>query len=163
MSFTVPAFSGQSYLRMRELRNCKKDLRIELRFKTLNDDAILLFATDELEKPDDFVSPAVVDGFVEFRCKTTIHVTFQTDNLHVINRYYLHVSYNLGSGPITVRSLAQIELNEFHTVIAKRHARDGVLQVDDGPEVVGLASGTMSSLDVSSDLFLGFVPNVTSA
>ena len=71
MSFTVPAFSGQSYLRMRELRNCKKDLRIELRFKTLNDDAILLFATDELEKPDDFVSLAVVDGFVEFRCKTT--------------------------------------------------------------------------------------------
>ena len=73
MSYTVPAFSGQSYLRLRKMRSVNKELRIELRFKSLNDDGLLLLAADDLSQPGDFVSLALVDGFVEFRCDVTLH------------------------------------------------------------------------------------------
>ena len=161
MSYTVPAFSGQSYLRLRKMRSVNKELRIELRFKSLNDDGLLLLAADDLSQPGDFVSLALVDGFVEFRCD----VTLQAKRLQSVQCISCTCTcrYNLGSGPLTIRSTERVRLNEFHTLTAKRRAKDGVLQLDDGAEVAGMASGTLTSLDVDSDVFLGFVPTMNAA
>ena len=68
MSYIVPSFSGQSYLRLKKLHDVNRVLKIELDFKALNEEGILLYSGEEQDKPGDFVSLSLRDGFVEFRC-----------------------------------------------------------------------------------------------
>ena len=67
MSYTVPSFSGQSYLRLKQLHHVNRELHIELEFKSLNEEGILLYSGEEQEQAGDFVSLALRNGFVEFR------------------------------------------------------------------------------------------------
>lgn len=81
----------------------------------------------------DFVSLAIVNGFVEFR-------------------------YNLGNGPAIITSLDKVELKKFHKVIIKRYHRDGVLKLDDGEDIAGQSKGSLRALDLLDDAYVGYVP-----
>ena len=83
----------------------------------------------------DFLSLAVVNGFVEFR-------------------------YNLGSGPAVLRSLKKVILGMWHSVNVKRYHKDSVLVMDNDPEVLGSVHGDLKSLDLSSSTYIGNVPNI---
>ena len=83
----------------------------------------------------DFLSLAVVNGFVEFR-------------------------YNLGSGPAVLRSLKKVILGMWHSVNVKRYHKDSVLVMDNDPEVLGSVHGDLKSLDLSSPTYIGNVPNI---
>lgn len=52
----------------------------------------------------------------------------------------------------------KIQLKRFHRVIAKRYHRDGILKLDDFEDVGGQSLGTLKSLDLEEDAFIGSVP-----
>ena len=72
-----------------------------------------------------------------------------------------HSRYNLGSKPAVLKSASRIQLNKYHKVVAKRFLKDGMLQLDNGPEVSGQSPGTLTSLNLKTDLFLGYIPEIT--
>lgn len=67
IAFGVPSFSGQSYLVLPGFPQVSKELTIELEFRSLNKNGILLYTGQHLSGGRDFVSLAVNDGYVEFR------------------------------------------------------------------------------------------------
>lgn len=83
----------------------------------------------------DFISLAIINGFVEFK-------------------------YDLGNGPVLIRSIDKIQLNQFHRVVIKRYHRDGILKLDEGEDVAGQARGSLKALDLLEDTFIGFVPTI---
>lgn len=108
-------------------------LSIEIEFKTYSNNGILLYDQQKVNGLGDFVSLAIVDGFVEFR-------------------------YNLGSGPVVITSLDKVQLKKFHRVIIKRYHRDGLLKMDDEEDVGGASGGVLKALDLVEDVFVGYVP-----
>lgn len=66
-------------------------VQVELEFRTFTDSGILLYSQQQRDGSGDFLSLALVDGFVEFR-------------------------YNLGSGPALIRSHEQVQMKRFHRV-----------------------------------------------
>ena len=62
---------------------------------------------------------------------------------------------------LVLRSTQMVELNRFHHVVARRFGQDGMLQLDDGPQVTGSSPGTLKSLNLGASLHLGFVPAMT--
>ena len=71
--------------------------------------------------------------------------------------------YNLGSGAEVIRSAERIQPNEYHKVVAKRFQKEGTLRLDDGPEVRGTTQGHLTSLNLKTDVYLGYVPDMTPA
>lgn len=59
---------------------------------------------------------------------------------------------------MVITSLEKIELKRFHKVVAKRYHRDGILKLDDYEDVAGQSQGTLKSLDLVEDAFVGYVP-----
>ncbi|XP_054266356.1 agrin-like [Macrosteles quadrilineatus] len=131
-SIEVAAFGGKSYARLKKLKAYHK-LSIEIEFKTYSNDGILFYNQQHADGTGDFVSLAIVNGFIEFR-------------------------YNLGSGPVVLTSLERVQLHKYHRVIAKRYQRDGILQVDNSEAVAGQSQGTLRALDLLEDAFVGYVP-----
>lgn len=66
-------------------------IQVEMEFRTFTDSGLLLYSQQEEDGSGDFLSLAIVDGFVEFR-------------------------YNLGSGPALVRSHQRVQMKRFHRV-----------------------------------------------
>ena len=67
MTFEVPAFAGRSYLSFRHLDRHNRDITIKLRFKTLNNDGVLLYNGQRDSGHGDFINIVVREGHVEFR------------------------------------------------------------------------------------------------
>lgn len=130
--YDIPAFHGRSYVRLRPLKAYHK-LSMEMEFKSYSDDGILIYDQQKSDGQGDFVSLALVGGFVEFR-------------------------YNLGNGPVVIRSLDKIQIGKFHRVVLKRYHRDGILKLDDAEDVGGQAVGSLKALDLLEDTFVGYVP-----
>ncbi|XP_067139289.1 agrin-like isoform X1 [Centruroides vittatus] len=128
----VPAFSGNSYIEMHRLQAYTR-LSLELEFRTFSNNGILLYNGQTSTGAGDFVSLAVKDGYVEFR-------------------------YNLGSGPVILRSSQRLQAGRFHRLVAKRYLRDGMLTLDGQEDVAGKSDGNLKSLDLGENLFLGYVP-----
>ncbi|XP_067005728.2 agrin-like [Anabrus simplex] len=131
-AYDIPAFDGRSYVRLKRLKAYNK-LSMEVEFKTYANDGIILYNQQKPDGTGDFVSLAIVNGFVEFR-------------------------YNLGNGPVVITSLDRVEMKKFHRVIIKRYHRDGMLKLDDYEDVAGQSQGTLKALDLVEDAFVGFVP-----
>jgi agrin len=108
-------------------------LNIDIELKTFSENGLILYDQQKADGSGDFVSLALVNGFVEFR-------------------------YNLGDGVVTLTSLEKLTLNEYHTISAKRYHRDGILSVDDMEDVVGQSMGNLKALDLSEDTYIGGVP-----
>lgn len=131
--YTIPAFDGRSYVRMKPLKAYHK-LSIEVEFKTYSHDGILLYNQQNIDGQGDFISLAIVNGYVEFR-------------------------YNLGNGPVVITSLDKVQLKRFHRVIIKRYHRDGMLKLDEEEDVAGQSKGSLRALDLTDDAYIGFVPS----
>nr|XP_032526977.1 agrin-like isoform X4 [Danaus plexippus plexippus] len=129
----TPSFVGSSYIRLRPLKAYHK-LNIDIEFKAFSENGVLLYNQQKLDGTGDFVSLALVNGYLEFR-------------------------YNLGNGVIILTSLEKISLNEYHKVSAKRYHRDGILTVDDMEDVAGQSDGNLKALDLADDAFIGSVPS----
>ncbi|XP_023932250.1 agrin-like isoform X3 [Lingula anatina] len=133
---STPSFSGQSWLQFRMLTGVDKFNRIEITFKTHNKDGILLYNSQFVEGRGDFISLAIVNGYVEYR-------------------------YDLGSGPALIRSTKPIQLNRQHHVMVNRSGSRGALQVDNGEEVLGSSQGNLRSLNLDQPLYVGGIPDMT--
>ncbi len=57
-----------------------------------------------------------------------------------------------------IRHPKKVQPHNMHRIKASRMRRDGMLTVDDEPEVTGSSPGRSSGLSLSSDLFLGSGP-----
>ncbi|RZF33915.1 hypothetical protein LSTR_LSTR012257 [Laodelphax striatellus] len=132
-NYEVPAFNGNSYVKLKKLKAYHK-LSLEIEFKTYANNGILFYNQQHADGTGDFVSLAIVDGFIEFR-------------------------YNLGNGPVIIKSVQRIQMRKFHRVTAKRYQRDGLLQVDSAEPVAGQSQGTLRALDLLEDAFVGYVPS----
>ncbi|XP_037796396.1 agrin-like [Penaeus monodon] len=130
--YETPSFSGSSYLEVKKIKAYNK-VQLELEFRTFTDSGILLYSQQQPDGSGDFISLALVDGYVEFR-------------------------YNLGSGPAVIRSHHRVQMKRFHKVVAKRYQRDGILQLDDAEDAIGKAPGTLKSLDLRGSTYVGYVP-----
>ncbi|UYV69988.1 hypothetical protein LAZ67_7001389 [Cordylochernes scorpioides] len=131
----VPAFSGRSFLELARLQAYSR-LSLELEFRTFSDQGILLYNGQTASGSGDFVSLAVRDGYVEFR-------------------------YNLGSGPVILRSPQRVLPGKFHRLVAKRYLQEGMIALDGQDDVMGRSQGLLKSLDLGQNLFLGHVPDNT--
>lgn len=60
----VAAFSGKSYVRLKKLKAYHK-LSIEIEFKTYSNDGILFYNQQHADGTGDFVSLAIVNGWVQ--------------------------------------------------------------------------------------------------
>nr|XP_042908819.1 agrin [Parasteatoda tepidariorum] len=129
----TPSFFGRSYLELPRLQAYSR-LSLELEFRTFTNDGILLYNGQTATGTGDFVSLAIRDGFAEFR-------------------------YNLGNGPVVLRSPQKLHLGKFHRLIAKRYLRDGMLTLEGQEDVAGKSQGSLKSLDLGENLFLGYVPS----
>ncbi|KAL0901465.1 hypothetical protein ABMA27_006716 [Loxostege sticticalis] len=128
----TPSFDGSSYIRLKPLKAYHK-LNIDIEFKAFAENGVLLYNQQKPDGTGDFVSLALVNGYLEFR-------------------------YNLGNGAIILTSLEKITLNEYHKVSAKRYHRDGILSVDDMEDVAGQSNGHLKALDLAEDAYIGKVP-----
>lgn len=106
---------------------------IEVEFKTYAENGIIIYDQQKLDGTGDFISLAIVDGFVQFR-------------------------YNLGNGPVILTSSERVTMKTFHRVIAKRYHKDGVLIFNGGDEVAGQSEGMLKSLDLNQDTYIGNIP-----
>lgn len=81
-------------------------------------------------------------------------------NKGVFNAICRHVEfrYNLGNGPVVITSHEKVQMKKFHHVVARRYHRDGVLKFDNSEDVAGQSQGSLKSLDLQEDAFVGFVP-----
>ncbi|XP_049855372.1 agrin-like [Schistocerca gregaria] len=132
VDYLVPAFDGHSYVQIRRLKAYHR-LSVDVEFSTYNNNGIILYNQQMADGTGDFVSLAVVNGYVEFR-------------------------YNLGNGPVVIKSTERVKLNHFHKVSAKRYQRDGMLRLDNGEFTLGQSQGALRSLDLQEDAFIGHVP-----
>ncbi|CAG9828275.1 unnamed protein product [Diabrotica balteata] len=130
--YETPAFHGKSYARLRSLKAYHK-LSIEVEFQSYTEDGVILYNQQKADGLGDFVSLAIVNGFVEFK-------------------------YNLGNGAVLIRSVDKIKKGEDHKVVIRRYHRDGVLKLDESEEITGQSSGSLKALDLLEDAFIGYVP-----
>ncbi|XP_076372901.1 agrin-like [Tachypleus tridentatus] len=132
----VPAFSGRSWMELRRLEAYVR-MSVMLEFLTLANDGILFYnGQSSGGGHGDFVSLAVRNGFVEFR-------------------------YDLGSGPVELRSTQRLQPGKFHRVVAKRYLREGILTVEGQEAVTGSSEGRLKSLDLDENLYIGYIPTTS--
>ncbi|XP_069117853.1 agrin-like isoform X2 [Argopecten irradians] len=129
----VPSFTGMSYMSVTEINKANDDLTIEMSFRSLNTDGLLLFSSQFANGTGDFISITLVDQYVEFR-------------------------FDLGSGIAIIRSLEKIPLNQDCHVIASRFDREGMLIVNASPGVSQMSPASLVSLDLKGPLYIGFLP-----
>ncbi|TSL61242.1 Basement membrane-specific heparan sulfate proteoglycan core protein [Bagarius yarrelli] len=131
---TTPLFdSDTSYIAYPPLTNIHNDLRIDIEFKPMDEDGLMFFIGGKKMKVEDFVTLSLVGGHVEFR-------------------------YELGTGQAVLRSQEQVSIGQWHHVTAERFNQDGLLKLDDGPEVKRSSPGKAQGLNVYTPMFLGGVP-----
>ncbi|XP_064642356.1 agrin-like isoform X19 [Lineus longissimus] len=136
VAIIVPQFAGTSYMELRKIPNANMDLTIEMDFRTLNGDGILLYNGNNVKGGGDFLSLAMKDGYLEFR-------------------------FDLGSGIAVVKSRKKIALKEFHQITAYRAGQTGILKIDDEKDVISTSPGDLRSLNLNEPLYLGYIPELS--
>ncbi|XP_073089464.1 basement membrane-specific heparan sulfate proteoglycan core protein isoform X4 [Manis javanica] len=133
VTVTTPFMSGTgSYLALPALTNTHHELRLDIEFKPLAPDGILLFSGGKSGPVEDFVSLAMIGGHLEFR-------------------------YELGSGLAVLRSPEPLALGHWHRVSAERLNKDGSLRVNGRRPVLRSSPGKSQGLNLHTLLYLGGV------
>ncbi|XP_049631522.1 basement membrane-specific heparan sulfate proteoglycan core protein [Suncus etruscus] len=133
VTVTTPSMSGTgSYLTMPALTNTHHELRLDVEFKPLAPNGLLLFSGGKSGPVEDFVSLAMVGGHLEFR-------------------------YELGSGLAVLRSPEPLALGRWHRASAERLNKDGSLRVNGGHPVLRSSPGKSLGLNLHTLLYLGGV------
>lgn len=129
----VPLFSGSSYAIYPPLSNAFAMTSLSIIIRPTNDTGLILYST-QLLKGKDFIALVLNAGVIEF-------------------------IYDLGTGPVTIRSSSHLSLDQWHTVEAYRQGRSGQLVVDGNLPQTGTSPGTFTSLQLGDNLYLGGVAN----
>nr|XP_035965226.1 basement membrane-specific heparan sulfate proteoglycan core protein isoform X18 [Halichoerus grypus] len=133
VTVTTPSMSGTgSYLALPALTNTHHELRLDVEFKPLAPDGILVFSGGKSRPVEDFVSLAMVGGHLEFR-------------------------YELGSGLAVLRSPEPLALGHWHRASAERLNKDGSLRVNSRAPVLRSSPGKSQGLNLHTVLYLGGV------
>lgn len=110
-------------------------LEIKIVFKPYSLNGAIFYNGNKLDGSGDFISINLINGYVEFR-------------------------FNLGTGPLVVRSNDPITLMNWHYVFVTRTGRLGTLQVDQQEIITALSPGAFTQLTLSLSMFLGGIPNL---
>ncbi|PVD23328.1 hypothetical protein C0Q70_16596 [Pomacea canaliculata] len=127
----IPRFNGHSHLEYAGLgRTVLAFTELEAVIKPEAVDGMVLYNGYTLDRKGDFLALALRNGFVEF-------------------------SFDLGTGPARIRSAMPLALNQWHVIRASRTGLQGVLKVDEQPEVTGQSQGAYTQLTLLENLFIG--------
>ena len=130
---------------------------LEMEFKSLLGDGILLYAQQRKDPAVDFISLAIVAGYVTSNRSPTAIID-KSMGFHS-NFRYVELRFNLGNGAVVLRSVQPIRLGHWHRVVAQRYRQDGWLRLDDDEDVAVTSPGIHSALDLDTNTFLGAVPS----
>ncbi|XP_058858363.1 agrin isoform X6 [Acipenser ruthenus] len=130
IKYYIPAFGGKSYLAFKTIK-AYHTVRISMEFRASELSGLLLY--DGQNRGKDFISLALINGFVELR-------------------------FNTGSGTGIITSKIRIEPGKWHQVLVNRNRRNGMLSVDGEPHVNGESPAGTDGLNLDTDLFIGGAP-----
>ncbi|XP_067329099.1 agrin isoform X4 [Anolis sagrei] len=128
--YFIPSFGGKSYLAFKMMK-AYHTVRIAMEFRASELSGLLLYNGQNRGK--DFISLALVNGFVELR-------------------------FNTGSGTGIITSRVPIEPGRWHQLVVNRNRRSGMLSVDGEPHVNGESPSGTDGLNLDTDLFIGGAP-----
>ncbi|XP_041425259.1 agrin isoform X3 [Xenopus laevis] len=130
IKYFIPGFGGKSYLAFKMMK-AYHTVRIAMEFRSSEQNGLLLYNGQSLGK--DFISLAVINGFVELR-------------------------FNTGSGTGIITSKVPIEPGKWHQLVVTRNRRSGMLSVDGESHVNGESPSGTDGLNLDTDLFIGGAP-----
>ncbi|XP_053308487.1 agrin isoform X3 [Spea bombifrons] len=130
VKYFIPGFGGKSYLAFKMMK-AYHTVRIAMEFRSSEQNGLLLYNGQIRGK--DFISLAVVNGFVELR-------------------------FNTGSGTGIITSKVPVEPGKWHQLIVNRNRRSGMLSVDGESHVNGESPSGTDGLNLDTDLFIGGAP-----
>ncbi|XP_075459745.1 agrin isoform X4 [Ascaphus truei] len=131
IKYFIPGFGGKSYLAFKMMK-AYHTVRIAMEFRSSEQSGLLLYNGQVRGK--DFISLAVVNGFVELR-------------------------FNTGSGTGTITSQVRIEPGRWHQLVVTRNRRSGMLSVDGESHVNGESPSGTDGLNLDTELFIGGGPD----
>ena len=137
INITTPLFGGNSYITFSPITNASFNLTISLYIKPTADDGLILLNSFSNIDFSEYVYLFIVNGFVEFGY----------DN-------------GIGREPVMIRSDSQVQLDEWHYIEASKYGQMGSLIVNDRQPVFGQSFGTLMSLSLSGNLWVGGIDNV---
>ncbi|XP_072282510.1 agrin isoform X1 [Pyxicephalus adspersus] len=130
IKYFIPGFGGKSYLAFKMMK-AYHTVRIAMEFRSSEQNGLLLYNGQIRGK--DFISLAVVNGFVELR-------------------------FNTGSGTGIITSKVPVEPGRWHQLVVNRNRRSGMLSVDGETHVNGESPPGTDGLNLDTDLFIGGAP-----
>ncbi len=113
-------------MELRPLSKVEHKFSLDVEFRALAADGVILLAQQSPDGSGDFISLALRGGHLEFR-------------------------YELGSGPALLRSPRRVELGRWHRVQARRWHGDGMLRLDTDEAVEGASEGELRLGDGKKD------------
>ncbi|KAG5344504.1 EGFLA protein, partial [Acromyrmex charruanus] len=131
----VPSFNGSSYLRYPGLADTSLSwLELSVTLKPTAPDGVILYNGHHSDATGDFIALYLSSGHVQF-------------------------TFDLGTGPATLRSENPIRLGEWVEVRVSRTGRLASLEVEDDPAQEILAPGAFTQLSLPLNLYLGGAPS----
>ncbi|PIK49611.1 putative agrin [Apostichopus japonicus] len=99
--------------------------KVEVEFLSSKPDGMIFYQGQKTDGNGDFISLNLVDSFLEFR-------------------------YDLGSGIAELRSLQEVNLNEWLSIVAVRDGRDGSLEIEGLELIEGTSKRQRDMLEFSA-------------
>ncbi|XP_066599302.1 pikachurin isoform X2 [Prorops nasuta] len=131
----VPSFNGSSYLRYPGLADTSLSwLELAVTLKPSAPDGVILYNGHHSDATGDFIALYLSAGHVQF-------------------------TFDLGTGPATIRSEYPVKLGEWVGVRVSRTGRMASLEVEDYPPQEILAPGAFTQLSLPLNLYLGGAPS----
>lgn len=126
-----PAFSNNAFVAYPTPSLDKRRLKMALKIKPKDlHDGVLLYSSESDEGYGNFASLSIKNGHIEFR-------------------------FDVGSGPVIIRSSKQLVANEWVAVTVSRYLGEGKLIVNGEPAVTGKTVGTHKPLNLLTALYVG--------
>ncbi|XP_070157450.1 pikachurin [Polyergus mexicanus] len=131
----VPSFNGSSYLRYPGLADTSLSwLELSVTLKPTAPDGVILYNGHHSDATGDFIALYLSSGHVQF-------------------------TFDLGTGPATLRSENPVRLGEWVEVRVSRTGRLASLKVEEDPAQEILAPGAFTQLSLPLNLYLGGAPS----
>ncbi|XP_072742637.1 pikachurin isoform X4 [Anoplolepis gracilipes] len=131
----VPSFNGSSYLRYPGLADTSLSwLELSVTLKPTAPDGVILYNGHHSDATGDFIALYLSSGHVQF-------------------------TFDLGTGPATLRSENPVRLGEWVEVRVSRTGRLASLEVEEDPAQEILAPGAFTQLSLPLNLYLGGAPS----
>ncbi|XP_044575810.1 pikachurin-like [Cotesia glomerata] len=131
----VPSFNGSSYLRYPGLGDSSLSwLELSVTLKPMTQDGVILYNGHHSDATGDFIALYLSSGHVQF-------------------------TFDLGTGPATLRSESPVQLGEWLEIRVSRTGRLASLEVENEPAQEILAPGAFTQLSLPLNLYLGGAPS----